>query len=129
MDENGQPVAGAVLGLFRPEETVFTEGTALLVSVSDERGEFRFDEVPFGDWLVREIRQPEGFLLSETLYPVTIAEQGQMVEINVENVHIPPAPVNPPTGEDRRRRNLMIGLAAVALGGVVALFIIRKKKG
>ena len=68
-------------------------------------------------------------MLSETLYPVTIAEQGQMVEINVENIHIPPAPVNPLTGEDRHRRNLVMGLAAVAVGGVVALFIIRKKKG
>lgn len=129
VDENGQAVPGAVMGLFRPEEKEFTEDAALLISVSNEYGEFRFDDIPFGDWLVREIRQPEGFLLSETLYPVTIAEQGQMVEINVENIHIPPAPVNPLTGEDRHRRNLVMGLAAVAVGGVVALFIIRKKKG
>ena len=78
---------------------------------------------------MREIRQPEGFLLSETLYPVTIAEQNLVVEINVENIHIPPAPVNPPTGEERRWRNLVMGLAAVAVGGAVALFIIKKKKG
>ena len=129
VDENGQAVPGAVMGLFRPEEKEFTEDAALLISVSNEYGEFRFDDIPFGDWLVREIRQPEGFLLSETLYPVTIAEQGQMVEINVENIHIPPAPVNPPTGEERRWRNLVMGLAAVAVGGAVALFIIKKKKG
>lgn len=98
------------MGLFRPEETEFTEDTALLISVSNEHGEFRFDDIPFGDWLVREIRQPEGFLLSETLYPVTIAEQNHVVEINVENIHIPPAPVNPPTGEERRWRNPGDGL-------------------
>ncbi len=129
VDENGQAAPGAVMGLFRPEETEFTEDTALLISVSNEHGEFRFDDIPFGDWLVREIRQPEGFLLSETLYPVTIAEQNHVVEINVENIHIPPAPVNPPTGEERRWRNLVMGLAAVAVGGAVALFIIKKKKG
>ena len=75
VDENGQAAPGAVMGLFRPEETEFTEDTALLISVSNEHGEFRFDDIPFGDWLVREIRQPEGFLLSETLYPVTIGTE------------------------------------------------------
>lgn len=129
VDENGQAAPGAVMGLFQADETEFTEDTALLISVSNEHGEFRFDGIPFGDWLVREIRQPEGFLLSETLYPVTIAEQNHVVEINVENIHIPPAPVNPPTGEERRWRNLVMGLAAVAVGGAVALFIIKKKKG
>lgn len=128
-DENGQPVPGAVMGLFQADETEFTEDTALLTSVSNEHGEFRFDDIPLGGWLVREIRQPEGFLLSETVYPVTIAEQAQTVEIVVENVHIPSPPVNPPTGEDRRWLSLVIGLTAVAIGGAVALFIIKKKKG
>ena len=35
--------------------------------------------------VVREIAQPEGFLLSEELFPVTVSEDEQIVEIEISN--------------------------------------------
>ena len=85
VDDNGEPVVNAVLGLFNTETTEFTEETALLVSVTNEEGVFAFEDVAFGNYVVREIAAPEGYVLSTVSTPVTISEQAQTVEITVLN--------------------------------------------
>lgn len=52
---------------------------------SGEDGLFQFEQVPVGDWIVREIRQPEGYVLCEELFPVTITEDAQVIEIEIIN--------------------------------------------
>lgn len=83
--EDGEALEGALIGLFAPGTEEFTEETALMTTVSAEDGSFRFDNVPAGDWLLREIQQPEGFVLSEEQFPVTISEDEQVVEITIQN--------------------------------------------
>ena len=56
-----------------------------MTDISAENGAFSFDQVPVGNWVVREIAQPEGFLLSEELFPVTVSEDEQIVEIEISN--------------------------------------------
>ena len=85
VDANDTPLAGAVIGLFAASETEFTEDNALLTAVSAEDGRFCFEKVPVGSWIVREIKQPGGFILSEELFPVTVCEQGQVIEIKIAN--------------------------------------------
>lgn len=76
------------MGLFRADTTEFTTGNALMTATSAEDGSFRFDAVPYGNWLVREVESPTGFVLSNTSYPVEISEDGAVVEIEVENTRI-----------------------------------------
>lgn len=52
---------------------------------SGEDGLFQFEQVPVGDWIVREIKQPEGYVLCEELFPVTITEDAQVIEIEITN--------------------------------------------
>lgn len=85
VDANDKPLSGAVMGLFAASETRFTKDTALLTAVSAEDGRFRFEKIPAGNWFVREIEQPKGFVLSEELFPVTVKEQGQVIEIKIAN--------------------------------------------
>ena len=59
-----------------------------MTAVSDENGSFSFENVPYGTWYVREIEQPTGFVLDETVYPVTIAEDKQVVEIEIVNEYV-----------------------------------------
>ena len=72
-DDDGTPLDWALLGLFRADESEFTADNALMTAVSGEDGSFQFDRVPYGNWLVREIASPIGFLLSEVSYPVEIS--------------------------------------------------------
>lgn len=85
VDANDKPLSGAVMGLFAASETRFMKDTALLTAVSAEDGRFRFEKIPAGNWLVREIEQPKGFVLSEELFPVTVKNQGQVIEIKIAN--------------------------------------------
>ena len=85
VDQDGFELAGAKIGLFRFDETEFTEETALMVTESNEIGYFEFDKVPVGNWLVREIAPPRAFVLTEETFPVEITEDGQTIEITIEN--------------------------------------------
>lgn len=85
VDQDGFELAGAKIGLFHFDETEFTEETAFLVTESNEIGYFEFDKVPVGNWLVREIAPPAAFVLTEETFPVEITEDGQTIEIHIEN--------------------------------------------
>ena len=85
VDQDGFELGGAVIGLFRFDETEFTKETALMVTESDPIGYFEFDKVPVGNWVIREIAAPEAFVLSEETFPVEITEDGQAIEITMEN--------------------------------------------
>lgn len=85
VDEDGYAVEGAVFGLFKAEETEFTHDTAILVTVSDETGAFVFKDIPYGEWVVREIEPADGFVLDETVFPATIENDAQTIEIKAVN--------------------------------------------
>lgn len=88
VDEDGLLLPGAVIGLFAPGTEEFTEETAILSCSSDASGSFFFENIPFGHWLLREIRQPEGFLLSDEVFDVEITEDGQHITYLLENEFI-----------------------------------------
>lgn len=54
----------------------------------NEDGSFSFARVPFGNWIVREIEAPTGFVLSEKTYPVTVDADGAVIEVEIENTRI-----------------------------------------
>ena len=89
LDEDRNRLGGAVIGLFKMDETVFSKDTALMTVVtSEEDGSFYFENIPYGAWLVREIEQPAGFVINDTVYDVVISENGQVIEIQIENKFI-----------------------------------------
>ena len=83
--EDGFAICGAIFGLFKADETEFTEDTAILTAESNEIGVFGFENVPFGNWIIRELKAAPAFVLNETTYPVTISENEEIVEIEIEN--------------------------------------------
>lgn len=87
--ETEEPVAGALFGLFRSDETEFTEETAVLTAESQPDGVFTFEQIPYGNWLIKELRPADSFLLSGEIYPVTVSEHEQLIEITVVNDRIP----------------------------------------
>lgn len=82
-------IAGAKFGLFRSDETEFTAENALLIAESDEDGIFLFENVPYDNWLIKELQPADGYLENNEIYPVRISENGQTVGITVVNDRIP----------------------------------------
>lgn len=87
--ETGENITGALFGLFSITETKFTEETAILTSKSNEEGIFTFENVPYGEYIVSELKPAEGYLLNEENYTVTISENKEIIKITVENDKIP----------------------------------------
>lgn len=87
--ETEKPIVGARFGLFRSNETVFTAENSLLIAESGEDGIFLFENVPYGNWLIKELQPADGYLENKEIYPVRISENGQTIGITVVNDRIP----------------------------------------
>lgn len=101
-DESGQPLSGALIGLFYPFETVFDTDTAIAVCETDGNGEFVFIGVPKGEWIVRELKAPDGYILSEENNNAVITEDGEILSLKLINQKIPDEPhitETPKTGD------------------------------
>lgn len=88
-NETKENIEGALFGLFNINETEFTEETAILTSESNEEGIFTFENVPYGKYIVRELKPAEGYLPNEENYQETVSEDEEVIEITVENDKIP----------------------------------------
>ena len=87
--ETEKVIVGTKFGLFRSGETEFTAENALLTTESGEDGVFTFENIPYGDWLIKELQPADGYLANEEIYPVRIGENGQTIGITVVNDRIP----------------------------------------
>ena len=85
LDENGKALPGAVFGLFSSDAAEFTEESALMTAASNEDGTFVFENLSVGDYIVRELTAPAGYVLSEELNQVSVAEDAQVIELEVTN--------------------------------------------
>ena len=88
VNEADEPLENALFGLFNTDCEEFTADNAIMTSESDSKGEFGFEEVPFGNYIVREIAAPEGYVLSDESYPVTVSENEETINIRTVNEKI-----------------------------------------
>ena len=75
--------------MFKAEEKELSEKTAILTAESNEEGIFTFENVPYGEYIIRELKPAEGYLPNEENYTVTISENKEIIEITIENDKIP----------------------------------------
>ena len=85
VDDKSEPLENAVFGLFRTDCTEFVSANALMTAVSDENGYFEFNNIPYGEYAVKEIAAPAGYIYSDEKYHVVINEDGDVIEITAEN--------------------------------------------
>lgn len=130
-DPNGRVLRGAVIGLFYPFETEFSADTAIETFETDEAGRFLLENVPCGEWIIRELKAPDGYILSDENYYVTVKENGETVKLNIKNSKVPEPPSAPESPKTGDTANLLIPSAALftALAAVIYLSEKLKKRG
>ena len=85
VDDKSEPLENAVFGLFTVDTAEFTSESAYMTAVSDKNGYFKFDEIPYGEYVVHEIEAPTGYILSDESYPVTVCEDGETITVRTIN--------------------------------------------
>lgn len=87
--ETQEVIKGAIFGLFKSDTTEFTENNAILTAVTDENGVFVFNNIPYGEYLIKELKPADGYLDNEDVFTVTIKDNEQVVEITAINDKVP----------------------------------------
>lgn len=87
--ETEKTIEGALFGLFSSDETDFTEDKAILTALSDKDGIFTFEDVPYGNWLVKELKPADNYLPSNDIHHITVTDNEQLIEIKAVNDRIP----------------------------------------
>lgn len=87
--ETQKVIKGATFGLFKSDTTEFTEDKAILTAVTDENGVFVFNNIPYGEYLIKELKPADGYLDNEDIFTVIIKDNEQVVEFTAINDKVP----------------------------------------
>ena len=87
--ETQETIKGAIFGLFKSDTTEFTKENAILTAVTDENGVFVFNNIPYGEYLIKELKPADGYLDNEDVFNVVIKENEQVVELTAINDKVP----------------------------------------
>ena len=87
--ETQEVIKGATFGLFKSDTTELTEENAILTAVTDENGIFTFSNIPYGEYLIKELKPADGYLDNEDVFTVTIKDNEQVVELTAINDKVP----------------------------------------
>ena len=87
--ETQEVIKGATFGLFKSDTTEFSEDKAILTAVTDESGIFNFSNIPYGEYLIKELKPADGYLDNEDVFTVTIKNNEQVVELTAINDKVP----------------------------------------
>lgn len=87
--ETQEVIKGATFGLFKSDTTEFTKGNAILTAVTDENGVFVFNNIPYGEYLIKELKPADGYLDNEDVFTVIIKDNEQVVKLTAINDKVP----------------------------------------
>ena len=87
-DDEGKPVAGIVIGLFADGTTEFTAENAIATVETGEDGVFKFENLKYGKWLIKELSCSDKYIMCEDVFEAVIDKDGVVIAITVVNKNI-----------------------------------------
>lgn len=87
--ETQKPIKNVEFGIFKGDETEFTYKTAITTAKTDNNGVFEFNNVPFGAWIIRELKPAKGYLTYTDIHHIEIDRNEKVIEMNIVNDKIP----------------------------------------
>lgn len=108
LNVNNQPLKDAVIGIFQPYECEFTDKTAIVTTKSDETGYFTFENVPFGEYIVKEITAPKDYAVDLTLYYLFISENGVVIDMTIVDKQVVVSKIDITTGKELEGAKLRV---------------------
>lgn len=95
-------------------------GTEVYKGKTDEKGTIT-KELPFGEYTLEEVTAPANYVPSDRKYPLSISEDGQVIELKIENVKVErTGAVLPAAGNGTSGYFLLLGGLAL-VGGLLLM--------
>ena len=82
--EDGKPLQGAEFTVYQQLDTLFKN--PLYVALSDVSGLVQFQNVVYGNYIIKETKAPESYNLSSQILTAAISEDGAVVKANPNNI-------------------------------------------
>ena len=118
---SGTPLRGGIIALFNSAGTQVSSGT------TDRDGEVTFPDVPFGDYTLRQLEAPSGYILSDEVLTISVTSAVSVYEAGtIEDAQIVTNSVR--TGDNILFYAIGLALALVLLVLIVVLIVARRRK-
>lgn len=78
VDENSNPISGAVFGLFNTDGTEFKINGRQVVATSGQDGLIEFLNLPVGEYIIKEIQAPDGYEKIDSEIIVSVNEDNEV---------------------------------------------------
>lgn len=82
-NKDNDKLEGATIGIFKIDTTEFTEKTAIVTTKTDKDGAFSFNNIPYGEWVVKEIAAPAGYAVDATQHHIYISDDGVVINVTM----------------------------------------------
>ena len=88
INKDNDKLEGATIGIFKVDTTEFTEKTAIVTTKTDKDGAFSFNNIPYGEWIVKEVTAPTGYVVDATHHHIHISDDGVVINITMTDKQV-----------------------------------------
>lgn len=88
INKDNDKLEGAIIGIFKVGTTEFSEKNAIATTKTDKDGAFSFSNIPYGEWIVKEVVAPTGYVVDATQHHIHISDDGVVINITMTDKQV-----------------------------------------
>ena len=108
INKDNDKLEGATIGIFKVDTTEFTEKTAIVTTKTDKDGAFSFNNIPYGEWIVKEVAAPTGYVVDATHHHIHISDDGVVINITMTDKQVQISKTDITSGQELAGAELVI---------------------
>lgn len=108
INKDNDKLEGATIGIFKVDTTEFTEKTAIVTTKTDKDGAFSFNNIPYGEWVVKEIAAPTGYAVDATQHHIYISDDGAVINVTMIDKQVLISKIDVTSGQELAGAELTI---------------------
>ncbi len=108
INKDNDKLEGAIIGIFKVSTTEFSEKNAIATTKTDKDGAFSFSNIPYGEWIVKEVAAPTGYVVDATQHHIHISDDGVVINITMTDKQVMISKIDITSGQELAGAELVI---------------------
>ena len=108
INKDNDKLEGAIIGIFKVGTTEFSEKNAIVTTKTDKDGAFSFNNIPYGEWIVKEVAAPTGYVVDATQHHIHISDDGVVINITMTDKQVMISKIDITSGQELAGAELVI---------------------